>query len=67
MIPEYIRHTRKTGLQAVHAAKAFIVEHHIFLADIPFFTQRAISCGVRVSNKRKGSSKLGKRKTDYRM
>ncbi|EGB80225.1 hypothetical protein HMPREF9533_05001 [Escherichia coli MS 60-1] len=40
MIPEYIRHTRKTGFQAVHAAKPFIVEHHIFLAEAPFFPKR---------------------------
>src|SRR5699024_12803768 len=26
---------------AVHAAKPFIVKHHIFLADSPFFTQRS--------------------------
>lgn len=41
MIPECIRYTGKAGLQTVHAAKAFIVEHHIFLADVPFFTQRS--------------------------
>lgn len=40
MIPECIRYTRKTGLQTVHAAKPFIVEHHIFLAEAPFFPKR---------------------------
>lgn len=50
-----IRHTGKTGLQAVHAAKAFIVEHHIFLADVPFFTQH--SNQLWCPGKQKGNSK----------
>ena len=58
MIPECIRPTRKAGLQVVHAAKAFIVEHHIFWLMSHSSRSAAISCGVRVSNKRKGSSKL---------
>lgn len=34
-------HAGKTGLQAIHATKAFIVKHHIFLADIPFFPKHS--------------------------
>lgn len=54
MIPVCIRYTGKTSLQAVHAAKPFIVEHHIFLADAPFFTQRSklvVVCGLKADEK----------------
>ncbi len=56
MIPECIRHTRKAGLQAVHATKPFIVKHHIFLADAPFFTQRGNQLWCPGKQQAKGSS-----------